>query len=72
MRIKEKDWHSGAVGKKLSGYDLAGGDFLRFMGNDIFGGLIDGRMYPARILVILCKPAAMLLDRWIKDGTQMR
>ena len=37
--------------------------FLRFMGNDIFGGLIDGRMYPARILVILCKPAARLLDR---------
>jgi hypothetical protein len=31
-----KDGHSGAVGKKLSGYDLAGGDFLRFMGNDIF------------------------------------
>ena len=51
------------MGKKLSGYDLAGGDFLRFTGNDIFGGLIDGRIYPARIFVILCKPAARLLDR---------
>ena len=51
------------MGKKLSGYDLAGRDFLRFTGNDIFGGLIDGRMYPARILVILFKPAARLLDR---------
>ena len=31
-----KDGHSGAVGKKLSGYDLAGRDFLRFTGSDFW------------------------------------
>lgn len=65
-----KDRHSDAAGRKLSTYDVAGGNLLRFRDNDIFGCVIDRRMYPAHILMILCK-SLLLLGGCIKDGRRL-